>query len=43
MIKQEILESGLIKTYSDNGKYIIQNEIEPIENLTTEETNDDCI
>lgn len=26
MIKQEILESGLIKTYSDNGKYIIQNE-----------------
>lgn len=26
MIKQEILENGLIKTYSDSGKYIIQNE-----------------
>ena len=26
MIKQEILENGLVKTYSDSGKYIIQNE-----------------
>lgn len=26
MIKQEILENGLVKTYSDSDKYIIQNE-----------------
>lgn len=26
MIKQETLESGLIRTYSDIGNYIIQNE-----------------
>ena len=26
MLKIEILENGLIKTTSDNGKYIIQNE-----------------
>ena len=26
MIKRETLENGLIKTYSDSGKYIIQNE-----------------
>ena len=26
MIKQETLENGLVKTYSDNNKYIIQNE-----------------
>ena len=26
MIKQEILENGLVKTYSDSGFYIIQNE-----------------
>ena len=27
----------------DELEYILKNEIEPIENLTTEETNDDCI
>lgn len=27
----------------DEFEYILENEIEPIENLTTEETNDDCI
>lgn len=27
----------------ENFYYILDNEIEPIENLTTEETNDDCI
>ena len=26
MIKQETLENGLVKTYSDSNKYIIQNE-----------------
>ena len=26
MIEQEILENGLIRTYSNNNKYIIQNE-----------------
>lgn len=26
MIKTEILESGLVKTTSDTGKYLIQNE-----------------
>ena len=27
----------------DEFEYILENEIEPIENLTTEETNDDCV
>lgn len=26
MIKQETLENGLVKTYSDSNKYIVQNE-----------------
>ena len=26
MIRQETLENGLVKTYSDSNKYIIQNE-----------------
>lgn len=44
---QNSLSVGTKESPTDCGKnifeYIIQNEIEPIENLTTEETNDDCI
>lgn len=30
MIKQETLENGLVKTYSDSGKYIIQSESDKV-------------
>ena len=44
---QNSLSVGPKESPTDCGKnifeYIIQNEIEPIENLTTEENNDDCI